>query len=67
MNDQEDIPLTFKDCSQAYKWPTIGALRKMCFLSQENGLGKAFIKIGRRRLVLPKALFRLLKEQGNNK
>ena len=66
MNQAVEIPVTFKDFGQTYKYPTMGALRKMAYESQENGFKKAFLKVGRRRLILPETLFRLLKEKGSN-
>jgi hypothetical protein len=63
--DKRDIPVTFKGFGKSYEYPTLGALRKMAFESECNGLKEAFLKIGRRRLVLPETLFRLLKEKGS--
>ncbi|MGE0631268.1 MAG: hypothetical protein AB7H48_00805 [Parachlamydiales bacterium] len=60
-----DIPITFKGFHKSYEYPSSGALRKMAFESEINGLGDAFLKIGRRRLVLPETLFRLLREKGS--
>ncbi len=57
-----EIPLTFKDFTHAYNWPTMGSLRKMAYESETNGLATAFIKFKKRRLVLPYTLFKLLKE-----
>ena len=70
MNNSEsfhknDIPVTFKGFHENYEYPSLGALRKMAFESETNGLKKAFLKIGRRRLVLPETLFLLLKEKGS--
>ncbi|HEY4832797.1 MAG TPA: hypothetical protein VIH61_09600, partial [Waddliaceae bacterium] len=65
MNQLPDIPTTFKHFSQNYAYPSSGALRKMAFESETNGLKGAFLKIGRRRLVLPETLFRLLREKGS--
>lgn len=70
MNDSEslhknDIPITFKGFDKSYDYPSLGSLRKMAFESDSNGLKKAFLKIGRRRLVLPETLFLLLKEKGS--
>lgn len=62
MQENEEIPLTFKDFTNIYRWPTIGSLRKMAYESESNGLASAFIKFQKRRLVLPQTLFRLLKE-----
>ncbi len=59
-----DIPITFKGFHKNYEYPSTGGLRKMAFESETNGLKGAFLKIGRRRLVLPETLFRLLKEKG---
>lgn len=59
--DKEEIPLTFKNFVQKYGWPNIGSLRKMAFESKTNGLSRAFLKFGKRRLVLPKTLFKLIK------
>ena len=63
--DKKDIPTTFKSFSKAYEYPSIGALRKMAFESETNGLKSAFLKFGRRRLVLPETLFRLVREKGS--
>jgi len=63
--DQNEIPITFKGFGKVYEYPTLGALRKMAFESDTNGLKIAFLKVGRRRLVLPETLFRLLKEKGS--
>ena len=65
MNRPSDIPITFKGFNKSYEYPSPGALRKMAFESETNGLKDAFLKIGRRRLVLPEILFRLLKEKGS--
>ena len=65
MNQIEDMPTTFKDYSENFKYPSLGGLRKMAFESETNGLRGAFLKIGRRRLVLPETLIRLLKEKGS--
>lgn len=65
MNQPEEIPTTFKSFEKAYEYPTLGALRKMAYESGINGLKSAFLKVGRRRLVLPETLFRLLREKGS--
>lgn len=57
----EEIPLTFKDFTKVYSWPTMGSLRKMAYESETNGLSKAFVKFKKRRLVLPHTLFKLLR------
>ncbi len=64
MNNNEDIPLTFKSFNKNYDYPSLGGLRKMVYESDVNGLKEAFLKVGRRRLVLPQTLFRLLKKKG---
>jgi hypothetical protein len=65
MNQIQDVPMTFKGFSSTYLYPSLGGLRKMAYESNTNGLKEAFLKIGRRRLVLPVTLFRLLKEKGS--
>lgn len=65
MNQTSDIPTTFKSFHKNFDYPSLGALRKMAFESDSNGLKEAFLKIGRRRLVLPDTLFRLLKKKGS--
>ena len=65
MNEIPDIPVTFKGFHKSYEYPGPGALRKMAFESDVNGLKKAFLKVGRRRLVLPHTLFQLLREKGS--
>lgn len=65
MNQPVEIPITFNGFKSSYEYPTMGALRKMAYESEINGLKKAFLKVGRRRLILPETLFRLLKEQGS--
>ena len=60
-----DIPLTFKGFHKTYEYPSPGALRKMASQSKSNGLKNAFLKIGRRRLVLPNTLFSLLRQSGS--
>lgn len=64
MIEAEDIPLTFKGFTKVYSYPPMGTLRKMVHHSDTNGLKLAFLKVGKSRLVLPKTLFRLLKEMG---
>lgn len=64
MNNNEDVPLTFKGFNKNYDYPSLGGLRKMVYESDVNGLKEAFLKVGRRRLVLPQTLFRLLKKKG---
>lgn len=66
MDQISDVPITFKGFQKHYEYPSPGALRKMAFESATNGLKCAFLKVGRRRLVLPATLFRLLKEKGSN-
>lgn len=61
---KKDIPVTFKGFTKIYDYPSLGALRKMAFEREINGLKDAFLKIGRRRLVLPETLFQLLREKG---
>lgn len=61
----DDIPVTFKGFNRNYEYPGPGALRKMASQSKNNGLKSAFLKVGRRRLVLPDTLFRLLREKGS--
>lgn len=63
--EKQDIPITFKGFSKIYEYPSLGALRKMAFESEINGLKKAFLKFGRRRLVVPETLFQLLREKGS--
>ena len=65
MNQKEEIPVTFRGFGKTYEYPTLGALRKMAFERETNGLKGAFLKVGRRRLVLPETLFRLLREKGS--
>lgn len=65
IQEKEEIPLTFKDFTNAYSWPNMGSLRKMAYESESNGLASAFIKFKKRRLVLPQTLFRLIREGGN--
>lgn len=65
MDQTLDIPVTFKGFQKNYEYPSPGALRKMAFDSETNGLREAFLKVGRRRLVLPDTLFRLLKKKGS--
>lgn len=62
--DKGNIPVTFKGFGKSYEYPGPGALRKMAFESERNGLKAAFLKVGRRRLVLPEILFRLIREKG---
>jgi hypothetical protein len=61
INVGEEIPLTFKDFTSTYTWPSMGSLRKLAYESEINGLAEAFIKFKKRRLVLPLTLFKLLK------
>lgn len=61
MNEDQEIPLTFKDFTAIYKWPNMGSLRKMAYESEINGLSSAFVKFQKRRLVLPQTLFSLLR------
>lgn len=65
MNQIADIPITLKIYSQRYEYPSLNALKKIIYDRESNGLKAAFLKVGRRRLVLPETLFRLLKEQGS--
>lgn len=65
MNQIPDAPMTFKGFNKNYEYPSLAALRKMACESKVNGLKDAFLKVGRRRLVLPETLFRLLREKGS--
>ena len=60
---EEEIPLTFRDFHNNYDWPNYSALRRLAFDSDHgrNNLQKAFLKFGKRRLVLPRTLFRLIR------
>lgn len=66
MDQISDIPITFKGFQKIHEYPSPGSLRKMAYERETNGLKKAFLKVGRRRLVLPATLFRLLREKGSN-
>ena len=66
MNQIPDIPTTFKNFNKYFDYPSPAALRKMAFESESNGLKEAFLKVGRRRLILPETFFRLLREKGSN-
>ena len=66
MNQIPNIPITFKGFQKSYEYPSLGALRKMAFESETNGLRDAFLKVGRRRLILPETLFQLLKQKGRS-
>lgn len=66
-SNKNDIPLTFKGFHDRYEYPSMGSLKKMAFESEINGLSDAFLKIGKRRLVLPETLFSLLKKIGSKK
>lgn len=61
LNENEEVPMTFKDFTQIYPWPNMGSLRKLAYESNSNGLKDAFVKFKKRRLVLPQTLFKLLK------
>ncbi len=63
--ERNEIPVTFKGFGKSYEYPTLGSLRKMAFECEVNGMKEAFLKVGRRRLVLPETLFRLLREKGS--
>ena len=65
MENKEEIPLTFKSFHKIYEYPSPGALRKMVYERDVNGLKEAFLKVGRRRLILPETFFRLLKKKGS--
>ena len=65
MENKEEVPLTFKGFHKIYEYPSPGALRKMVYERDINGLKQAFLKVGRRRLVLPDTLFRLLKQKSS--
>ena len=70
MNSQEDfntaeVPITFKTFHKRHEYPSPGSLRKMVYERDINGLKEAFLKVGRRRLVLPETLFRLLRKKGS--
>lgn len=58
----QEVPMTFKDFSLKFKWPTVSSLYAMYLKRGKNGLSKAFLKYGRRSLVLPLTLFKLLKD-----
>jgi hypothetical protein len=62
---ENEVPITFKGFTRTHDYPSLGGLRKMAFESETNGLREAFLKIGRRRLVLPATLFRLLRDKGS--
>lgn len=66
-HEMNDIPVTFKGFSKTYEYPSLCALRKMAYESDINGLEDAFLKVGRRRLVLPSTLFHLLREKGSKR
>lgn len=62
--DLNDIPITLKEFSKRHTYPSLSALRRMVFDSEINGLKTAFLKVGRRRLILPKTFFELLTKMG---
>lgn len=63
----KEVPLTFKSFQKIYEYPSYSALRKMAFESdhRKNKLQDAFTRSGRRRLVWPETLFRLLREMNS--
>lgn len=61
IDEKEEIPVTFKYFTNTHDWPSMGSLRKMAYESETNGLTEAFVKFKKRRLVLPRTLFKLLK------
>ena len=63
--NRDEIPITFNIFENKYGYPSRGSLRKMAYEAEFNGLKAAFLKVGRRRLILPETLFRLLKEKGS--
>jgi len=59
LHNPSDVLLTEVTVTPSHNW------RKMAFEDEVNGMKKAFLKVGRRRLVLPATLFRLLREKGS--
>lgn len=63
-NKCEEVPIDLKNFVQIYKWPTMGMLRHMILKRKDNGLDDAFLKFGKRMLILPSTFFKLVKKHG---
>lgn len=58
----KDAPLlTVKQFAASYPWPTELGMRSYIFQSKKNGNEHCFPRVGRRRLVDPKAFFEWIK------
>lgn len=62
MVSEKEIPITFKEFGSRYSWPPYGSLLKIYRQRNENGLSSAFIKFGKRVLILPETFFSIIKE-----
>lgn len=62
---EQEVPMILKDFIETYKWPTMGVLRNMIFRKESNGLDGAFLKFGKRVLILPNTFFKLLKQNSD--
>lgn len=59
--DSEQM-MTIRQFCAVFPWPTEAAMRSYCFRSKELCLSDAFVRVGRRVLVIPKTFFRLIKQ-----
>jgi hypothetical protein len=52
--------LTIRQFCETYPWPSESAMRAYVYRAAELGIEKAFIRIGRRVLILPEKFFDLI-------
>jgi len=56
--------LTFLQFSERYPWPSKSGLQSYYYRRKEKGLEKAFVKFGKRVLVIPEVFFNIINKDG---
>lgn len=54
--------VTIKQFCTAFPWPSESAMRSYIYRAEVLGLSEAFVRVGRRVLIMPKSFFSLIKQ-----
>ncbi len=57
--------LTVRQFCVAFPWPSESAMRSYIYRADELGISEAFVRIGRRLLIIPQMFFSLIKQVEN--
>ena len=63
LNTTKSQMLTIKQFALKNPWPNESTLRNLYYRRKDNGMAKAFIKVGKRIIVDEEVFFKILKAQ----